>query len=89
LPPTAVEACLVGGRQGVLQTPDRDVVEVQAVGPARLQRFDLEVLTGDLGQELLEVLHLNSLRGGCSGEVMNALLPLEAKLFSRERRMKD
>ena len=75
---TLFDACVEGGFQGIAQTPDSHVVEVQAVRPARFQGFDVEVLLGDLRQELLELVHFVSF-DGVDDERMNALFPTEAK----------
>src|SRR5574337_1944200 len=68
------DAGLEGGLEGVSYAPDRHVVEVEAVGPARLQRLDPEVLLGDLGEEGLELAHVGVLRRGWRWTYEHAVL---------------
>lgn len=48
----------VKGRfERIAQTPDRHVVEVEAVGFAGFQGFDAQLALRDLGQELFDLAH--------------------------------
>ncbi|AFU62878.1 putative terminase small subunit gpNu1 [Acidithiobacillus phage AcaML1] len=50
------QACLVGRHQGALDGPDADVVEVQAVPVAGFQGLDEEMVQGDPGEQLVQLL---------------------------------
>jgi hypothetical protein len=71
-----------GGFQGTLETPNANVVEIQAIAVAGFQSVDEEVVQGDLGQKVIELLGVH---GGFPWVidvlVMNALLKLKAKCF--------
>lgn len=62
-----------------MQAPDRDVVEIEAVGVLGFQGLDPEVLLGDLGQESVDRVHGCFREEVIEVERMNALLLMEAK----------
>ena len=53
----ALPAGLEGGFEGRFDRPDRHVVKVEAVALAGLQRLQVEVLGGDLGEGLVALGH--------------------------------
>jgi NAD dependent epimerase/dehydratase family enzyme len=69
------QASLVGGHQRALDAPDADVVEVQAVMVAGLQGLDEEMLLGDPGEQLVELLGGFGVVLGRDGGALEKMLP--------------
>ncbi len=59
-------------------------MEVEAVRVAGLQGFDAEMLLGDQGEDGVDLAHGVFLSGCGWRDVRNALVPMEAKLNSKE-----
>jgi len=84
-----LDSCLEGRFQRIPDAPHRRVVEIQAVGVAGLQGVDAQMLLGDQGEDGVDLAHGGFLSGCGWRDVMNALLPMEAKQIARKRRTND
>ena len=57
----SLNTCLKGLQKGILQTPDANIVEVEAVRHAGLQCLNFEGLLGNRGQDLVDLVFMHLL----------------------------